>query len=299
MLMSMRSKQKFSLPKYATLLLAACIVLPLSTKILESAVKPKQLSNDVLVTENATTGITDDFSTNYLADLVTDNPLVTLQPQPPQDLWWVTEDGWNILVPETEAYAATIPNAFQELGNETATSSQLVSQAVTTLASQGFTKNKANTSRSIPQTGQIDPLFYDYLYSLSKPDAFCMILVNPDSTAMQDPADRSRTIPVPNTRISCSTASHLQTAKDEQMPFLAALQKEYPTESFVITIQIQTDTAASVRVHNRRTGFGAILAKIDDQWKVIYSGQDQPMCADLQKYKIPPQVHSECNLTTD
>lgn len=41
-------------------------------------------------------------------------------------------------------------------------------------------------------------------------------------------------------------------------------------------------------------GSGALWARVDGQWKTVYSGESLPPCATVAEYKVPERVQSDC-----
>jgi hypothetical protein len=226
---------------------------------------------------------------NSLIDYLDEKPFyatssLKFSPDGKYGMWWVSDDGWSILIPEVESIGIVSAGAAEELKSEDSFTHQLINATGDYFSSTGFIKSDQNSSRSF-----IDETFYDYIQAYQKGEERCVVVVNPDEM-WQKNGETGEMKPVANISVMCSENTFSENY-EAQLPFLQALDER----SAVIEVQTASDVAAKVSVNWRRTGAFALLVKVDGEWTKIYQGQDQPSCEVLEENNFPEEIHSECS----
>lgn len=215
-----------------------------------------------------------------ITDLLADEEL---KPVDRQNMWWVSNDNWSILVEDSEAMGLVRAKAYAELQEPASVTSKIVENISSYFINQGYTQNQNNSSQSTS-----DDSFYDYIKGFENNKEKCLLSVNPDESYYQD--ENKQMVAVPNIVVSCSNSSFFNASYNKQIPYLKAMNDR----KAVIYIQEETDSAIKANVNWRRTGAFALFSKKNGNWEMIYLGQDQPSCQVLEKYDFPKEVHDSC-----
>lgn len=209
---------------------------------------------------------------------------VTFEVVDHQTMWWVSNDNWSILVNNSEGLGLVSAKAYSELHDPTSVNSEIIENITSYLITQGYKQSQRNSSQSVS-----DDTFYDYIKGFENNHEKCLLSVNPDESYYQD--DNKQMVASPNIIISCSTTNSFDASYKKQIPYLKAMNDR----KAVISIQIETETAAKARIHWRRTGAFALFSKNNKFWEMIYLGQDQPSCKVLEIHNFPKEIHDSCH----
>lgn len=192
--------------------------------------------------------------------------------------WWISDDGWNITLPDTKDISTNInpcapKDSCKKLTQSTQTYAHLPKamdlndKLTKVFLVNGFTKNKKNSSKSLD-----DKSLYDYVLAFQKGETRCTLVTNADmGTSQQSPEVWE--IPYD---ISCSV--NFSDNYKTQLPYqkALALYKKYDDKNVVALPYYKNGDFESVGVHSRRTGFTAIMKKVGDNYVVLMEGQQPP-----------------------
>lgn len=192
-------------------------------------------------------------------------------------LWWISQDGYNIMNQNSPAISLNIP--CQGPGSEAYEKALPI--ATTDIAKifldNGFAMNKLNSSTSFTDTQ-----FYDYIQAFNKGNTYCVLVGNNDCFGEAD-----STIYYQPISVSCTD----QFAKNyqEQILYLTDLD----IKDAVVDPQIYGNFAY-IDVHDRRSGYYIIAKKENNKWVKLFAGQDNMPCELVNKEKVPSQIMQRC-----
>lgn len=146
------------------------------------------------------------------------------------------------------------------------------------LMNRHFVFNQENSASDI-----LDDRFYDYIQSYEKDGEKCSVVVNPDFSSHPGFSDMGYSMTV-------SCGSGFEKAKLEQMPFLEALNLK--DKNSVVLLKTQKDHFYEIGIGTVRGGSTAILKKENENYRVLYIGQESPSCELINKESIPKEVLS-------
>ncbi|KUK79758.1 MAG: hypothetical protein XD95_0146 [Microgenomates bacterium 39_7] len=215
-----------------------------------------------------------------ITDLLTNGEF---KPVDRQTMWWVSDDGWSILVDNSETIALFRAKAHSELQDPKSETSKIVETVSSYFANQGYSQNRNNSSDNVT-----DDAYYDFIRGFENNNEKCLLLVKPDESYYQD--ENKQMVAVPNIVVSCSNSSSVDASYNKQINYLKAMNDR----KAVIYIQEETDSAAKANVNWRRTGAFALFSKKNGNWEMIYLGQDRPSCQLLEEYDFPKKIHDSC-----
>ncbi|HVT01698.1 MAG TPA: hypothetical protein VHE53_05750 [Patescibacteria group bacterium] len=152
--------------------------------------------------------------------------------------------------------------------------SNLQSQISNYFTSTGFSKNKKNTI-----TIASDSNYYYSTYGYQMEDVYCLSHVAKQSD--------------PFGYITCGTIDQKQAELQKQLNNVYLEQKKESSAPITFRVaQIDGDYASgSVSADG---GWQWLAEKADGEWRTIWTGQDFPMCSDMEKYQVPSSLYPGC-----
>lgn len=196
-----------------------------------------------------------------------------------RDTWWVTPDGWSILVPTDKSMVIKVlPSGSAEPNKEEFGRLNTIARDI--MLSSKFTLNTLNSSES-----ESDKKYYDYVQAYEKGNEKCVATSSPDVGAGAN-EDRFYS----KFTFSCFTNEELQAAYDLQIPFLKGLNRK---NSVVSLIEVKGDRA-TMGIHGRRTGAVAFMYKSGSEWKTVIIAQAVPGCDELIANGVPQEFWVDC-----
>ena len=183
-------------------------------------------------------------------------------------VWWIDEDGYSFYIPVD---GHLVLSRVYDYGKEERPVAEVCFKEELEIAKEfftdwGFRLNERNSSDSFE-----DDTFYDYVQAYEKGDELCTITVSPDVSGLV---------------VACT--NDLARAKKEQMPFLEALGLK--DQDKVAILRAQNGDFFEVSTHWRRTGLTVILKKEEDSYRVLFTGQEAPLCRLIANEGIPSEV---------
>lgn len=193
---------------------------------------------------------------------------------------WNDDDGYSIFIPSTEAFFLVkprmgcfepdlVPDLFD----------QELSVAKKVFTERGFVLDKTNSS-----TSTSDRHFYDYIQAYKKGGELCTVVANPDCSSYEGSKGQVEH----QLRVSCGNT--FTKARVEQLPFLKAL--ELKDKNRTARVRTQKGQFFQVGMGYVRGGSTAILKKENDNYQVLFIGQESPSCNLIDEEKIPNEVLS-------
>lgn len=194
------------------------------------------------------------------------------------DVWWITPDGWSILVTTNESFVAKVlPTGSSPNKIEFTKLNSIVKQAMQT---NGFSFNSLNSSSS-----ESDGKYYDYVQAYEKGEIKCLATSSPDVGHGSDETKFYSSF-----TFSCFKDADLQSAYAKQSPFLKGLNAK---EAVVSNIRINGNRA-TMSINWRRTGASVWMYRVGNEWKKVIIAQAIPMCAELEKNNVPKEFWITC-----
>jgi hypothetical protein len=149
----------------------------------------------------------------------------------------------------------------------------------------GFTKNELNSSKSLD-----DPSLYDYQIAFQRNETRCLLVTNAEG-GYNEHIDESM--------LTLSCSNNFQKAYQEQLPYLQALVAYNPIyKNAVVGEPINKNgDFVTVGVHFRRSGSAAVMKKVGESYKVLYTAQqfEKGQCAILIENDAPQSMLKGCN----
>lgn len=139
------------------------------------------------------------------------------------------------------------------------------------LNNRGFVLDLENSS-----TNFSDRSFYDYVQSYKKDNELCVAKVNPDDMGYY--------------QLIFSCGNSLNEAYEEQIHFLNAL--DLKDKNTIVRLKNQKGDYYEVGVGGVRGGSDAILKKENNNYRVLFVGQESPYCSLIEREDIPNEVLS-------
>ena len=217
-------------------------------------------------------------------------PFLILPSNEPKDsyrnsLWWVSRDGWNILVEGVTTVILRIPESTVPTTVEPVKTS--LSKKFQKLSAGVMKKNNLSLNALNSSSSETDKKYYDYIQAYDGPNIYCTILTNPDRFGDDSTGGKM----VIEMRVNCVNEKKYQAAYDQQVPFLKGLNDKTGVLS---NIKIKNDKVASMSLNWRRTGATAFMYKSGSDWKKIIIAQAVPECIELVKNNVPKEFWVEC-----
>ncbi len=194
-------------------------------------------------------------------------------------IWWISPDDLNIINDNSSGVEFNIFDCEADFKEIT----QLISPQIDKIMKQnGFKANQKNSSMSVE-----DDRFYDYIQAYENGAVKCVFVANPDCVTSDEELEMHYSF-----SLGCTGA--FDKNYQQQTPFL----KDLGINDTIVRVQKRTGDFVNLSVNSRRTGYYIIAKLINGKWKEIFSGQDVPSCAVVEKYKIPKEIISDCNPNT-
>jgi hypothetical protein len=205
----------------------------------------------------------------------------------PGNVWWISEDNYNILVPTSSFLRLQSKAINEDYGDNTYKSvlskpgmQSFFDLAVTEMTSQGFQKNTKNSSFSLTDTKYVD-----YVQAYEKSKTKCTVSVDPGTSGLGGSTDSALYF-----SISVGCTDDFDTSYAEQVPFLKALNER---ESVLSRIMVK-DNFATMALNFRRTGAAVFMYKSGGEWRKAAIGQSVPLCDELTKANVPQEFWVDC-----
>ena len=230
---------------------------------------------------------------NQISDSIKNDPelspfLILLSNEPKDSyrnsLWWVSRNGWNILVEGATTTILRIPESTVPTTIEPAKTS--LSKKFQELSAVIMKKNNLSLNALNSSSSETDRKYYDYIQAYDGSNIYCTILTNPDRFGDDSTGGKM----VIEMRVNCVDDKKYQAAYDQQVPFLKGLNDK---NAIVSHIEVKNNVA-SLALNNRRTGATAFMYKSGNDWKKIIVAQAVPECTELVKNNIPKEFWVEC-----
>lgn len=214
----------------------------------------------------------ENYAKNYNAEILEKNNL---------SVWWVSPDNLNIINDDSYGVELNLNVCESDLESKSIfkeTAVKLGQKINTIMEQNGFKVNPVNSSKSIT-----DDRLYDYIQAYEKNPLKCVFVANPDCAKLTEEAKMHYTF-----YFSCTD----QFAKNyqEQAPYL----KDLKIKDAIIHVQERTGDFVKLNVNYRRSGHFTVAKLVDGKWQELYSGQDNPNCKTVEKYKIPKEILPNC-----
>lgn len=189
--------------------------------------------------------------------------------------YWILEDGY--MVQAKDVYSAT--SYFQQTKTgfskkDIASVFNLTSYAEKMFLKLGYKIDPQNSGSSA-NSGP----FYEERRSYKSSDGLYQCVITLDTTQSI------------YWSVDCAKAEAINAAFQEQLPFLHALNdlREMAAVPYI------EGNFASVNITNSVVGAGyAIMVRKDEDWVVLYQGQDNITCKLVEEYNIPKSIYTKC-----
>jgi hypothetical protein len=196
-------------------------------------------------------------------------------------VWWVSEDGLNIINDNSTGVELYSFNCESNLNSNSVfkeMAQSIGSEIGKVMTQNGFKLNQRNSSKSID-----DDQFYDYVQAYEKDSVKAVFTADPDCETS------SNEIPMHYT-FSFIFTNNFEANYQEQAQYL----KDLNINDAIIHVRNKVDDFVNLSVHYRRTGHYTIAKLINGKWTELFSGQDIPSCEIVKKYSIPKGIISDC-----
>ncbi|MFQ5662162.1 MAG: hypothetical protein ACE5F2_02845, partial [Candidatus Paceibacteria bacterium] len=180
---------------------------------------------------------------------------------------WNDDSGYSILVPSTESFLIAKPRVGcfeRDLVQNIFDKELFIAKKV--FIERGFMLDITNSS-----VDTLDDQFYDYIQAYKKDDELCSVVVNPDCSSYQGSNGET----AHQLKVSCGNT--FSEARVEQIPFLETL--ELRNKNSIVRIKNQSGQFFEVGVGSVRGGSTAILKKENDNYRILFIGQESPSCS--------------------
>lgn len=247
----------------------------------------KETRTNPVATGNLTTP---EFIVNQISDAVKKDPELspflapTSQDSYRNSLWWVSKDGWNIIVDKAASTILRIPDSTVPTNIEPVQTS--ISKKFQALSTGIMKKNNLSLNALNSSTSETDKKYYDYIQAYEGPNIYCAILTNPDRFGDDSTGGKS----VIEMKVNCADDKTYQVAYNQQIPFLKGLNDK---NAIVSHLEVKNNVA-SLALNDRRTGATAFMYKSGNEWKKIIIAQAVPLCDELVKNNVPKEFWVEC-----
>lgn len=200
------------------------------------------------------------------------------------NLWWISENGYSILVPaRTVTFAVkgnAVPNSgdpFKDIMSDI-NMATFYNQSIEILKQNGFSKDAKNTGT-----------FYDKIEAYKRGTTVCTVKVDPESWAPlleNGPKNLQQYY-----YITTACSDQFDKSYEKQYPFLKSLQLK---DSIISNTKEPVKDYFVLSINGRRSGYYAVVKKQSDGYKMLYSGQDIPPCELVDSLKVPKAVYGQC-----
>lgn len=196
-----------------------------------------------------------------------------------ESLWWNTEDGFSISVPNSPSLVLTTPCLSYSPYSQSEVINKNISPKIRDwFIDNGFNINKLNSSDSYADTK-----FYDYIEAFEKDNVKCTLVSNLDCESA------SENHPMENT-LTLVCTDQFDEHKSEQEPLLKSLN----IKNSIIWVRESVDGFVNLAVYGRRTGYYIIAKETARGWDKIWAGQEPPPCNLVRQYQIPAKIEDSC-----
>ncbi len=192
--------------------------------------------------------------------------------------WWISDDGWSILVPTKFTFVAKVTPIDSNPNKDVML--DISSKVGEIMKEKGFVLNEMNSSENIQDTK-----FYDYVRAYQRDDEKCLITASPDVGTSVEGTPFHSTF-----TLGCFDGAVFQTSYEEQIPFLKGLNDK---NAVIRNIQVKGNMA-SMAINWRRTGAVAFMYRLGNEWKKIIIAQGVPSCSELEENKVPKEYWIDC-----
>lgn len=210
----------------------------------------------------------------------------------PAAVWWISDDGKNTFIKNAFSTGAEIsvpafemtPEQKAEFEKEVDLITDLMDEE---LSQNGFTKNAKTSSENFD-----DSKVYDYVLAYEKGPTVCTFTLNRDYYNLV--SDESKWF----TTLVFACSDEFKKYYAESLPYLNAVANS-PDEHFagdyaMTGIEKTYGDFTVADFSAGRSGFFSIFKKVDDKLQVLFSGQEDPSCKIVDKYKIPKEIVGRC-----
>lgn len=202
-------------------------------------------------------------------------------------MWWVTDDGYNIIIPTNDSITfKTKANKINETDQNQIDfvmkqpgMNKFYDLATENFERDGFRKNQENSSSSFS-----DNKFYDYILAFKKGPTRCTITTSPDAEG-QIGSD----VYYYSTTVSCS--NDFEKHYNQQIPILKSLNIK---NAVIYNTQKHVGDYYYFNINYRRTGYYMIAKKNGNKYVEIFSGQDAPPCDLMNENQVPEKLYDYC-----
>lgn len=214
----------------------------------------------------------ENYAKDYNAEVLEKNNL---------SVWWINPDNLNIINDNSSGIEFDLNVCESDLESKSLfkKTALILGQKINVIMEQnGFKINQQNSSKSIA-----DEQFYDYIQAYEKNPLKCVFVANPDCGKLTGEAKMHYTF-----SFSCTD----QFAKNyqEQAPYL----KDLKIKDAIIHVEKRVGDFVKLNVNYRRSGYFTAAKLVNGKWQELYSGQDNPSCEIVNKYKIPKEILPDC-----
>lgn len=200
------------------------------------------------------------------------------------NVWWISDDGWNILVENTHHVtiripASSIPNNIEPVQTNLSIKFQEIIASI--MKKHGLLINDKNSS-----TSTADKRYYDYVLAYEGAGLLCTALTNADRFSDISTDDKM----VIEMKLTCADSDRFKDVYEQQLPFLKGLNEK---NSVISRLEVKNNVAR-MQIRGRRTGANAFMYKSGPEWKKIIVSQQAPQCSEFVKNNVPTEFWPGC-----
>lgn len=203
------------------------------------------------------------------------------------NIWWILPEKKNVLIEQVPVRSVALTEAVPDGAGSPSygpLTQSLASRVDQLLLGNGFKKDALNSSANLQDFSMVD-----IIQAYQRGNILCVFLINGENVGDSHSS----------ASFQCSTMEQLSKAEAEQLPFIGIVHSPYDNQSqdvVISSIRYFPPLFAVVAVNYRRTGYSAILKKIDGVYVQVTAGQEAPYCKVVDTYEIPKEVVPECYL---
>ncbi len=199
-------------------------------------------------------------------------------------VWWVNNEGSSLSLPSDFSAEMLTLNAYNQLKDDQSLVRETLDKIRTVFTNYKFVKNVDTSSKSFD-----DESFYDYMESYEKENYRCNVVVNPDLYYYEQEY-------VNSSFYITFSSTELKKIEAEQRPLLRALgDAGEQNQDVIVDIVSQGENITIASVSGRRSSHIVYFYKMDNAYKVIYSGQDKPPCSLFKDYPVSDNFDVDCD----
>lgn len=200
------------------------------------------------------------------------------------NVWWISDDGWNILVENTHHVtiripASSIPNNIEPVRTNFSIKFQKIIASI-------MKKHDLLISNKSSSMSTADKRYYDYIQAYEGSGLLCTALTNADRFSDVSTYDKM----VIEMQLNCADNKRFEAEYERQLPFLKGLNEK---NSVISRLEVKNNVAR-MQIRGRRTGAEAFLYKSGNAWKKIIVSQQAPQCSELIRNNIPTEFWTSC-----